>query len=111
MRSMKFFEFPHIAGPVVFHEDIHALGTDVLDLGVGGARVILEEFTTQKRNVRRDVAQRGHVDGYDVEPVIEVLAKVPPFDLRFQILVGRRDNPDIHGDGFGPAHPLEFFLL
>src|SRR5207237_3587751 len=47
----------------------------------------------------------------DVDSVIEVLAEAPLFDGLLEIDVGRRDQPELSFDGFGPSHPLDLAFL
>src|SRR3989449_11680652 len=55
------------------------------------AVVLLEEVVDEEGDVRAPLAQRGHDDGDDLEPVEEVLAEVPGLDLGRQLLVGGGD--------------------
>ena len=57
------------------------------------------------------LAQRRHLDGDDVQAVVEVLAELAGRDHRRQVAVGRGDQPDVDLDGAGAAQPLEFVLL
>src|SRR5687767_8351508 len=57
------------------------------------------------------VAQRRHRQVDDVEAVPEILPEAPGGDLRCEIAVRRRDDPDVHPDRACTADALELVML
>ncbi len=57
------------------------------------------------------VPERGKVDGDDVEPVKEVFPESPFLDFFPKVLVGGRNQSDVHFFQFGSAHGGKFPLL
>ena len=57
------------------------------------------------------MTERRHVDGKDIEAIVEVLAETPTLDLFFGISIGGRDDPDIGPACLGLADPLELTFL
>ena len=56
----------------------------------------LQEVREQIRNVLSTIAQRRHLEADDVEAIVKVLAETPGLDLLFDVLVGRRKDPDVY---------------
>ena len=57
----------------------------------------LEEVVGQRPDVRAALAQRRQREREDGQPVVEVLSKAPLTDRRPEVLVGRGDDPHVHG--------------
>ena len=51
------------------------------------------------------------MDGYDVEAVEEIFPEIAPLYLFAEILIGGRDDPDVHRDGRGSTYPRYHTLL
>ena len=66
---------------------------------------------TSKRDVLDPLAQGRHVDGKDVETVVQVLPECVGGDPLFQIAVGRRDDPDVDAHGLRASEPLDLAFL
>ena len=65
----------------------------------------------QRADVHAALAQGGHRDGIDIEPIIEVLTEGALAHHGGQIPIGGRDDADVHLDGGHPAHPYNLFFL
>ncbi|MCY1405619.1 hypothetical protein D9M71_208640 [compost metagenome] len=72
---------------------------------------LAQEIAHQQRDVFTALAQGRQVDGEDVQPVQQVLAEAPCFHLAAQVHIGGGDDPHIHRDRRGAAHPLDLALL
>ena len=55
--------------------------------------------------------KRGRVQADHVEPVVQVLAEPAGADQGLEVLVGRRQDPDVDRDRLRAADPLEGHLL
>ena len=64
-----------------------------------------------RQDVAGALAQRGHLEVDDTDPVVEVRPEPPVRDHLGQVAVGRRDHPDIERDFFSRSHPLQLVLL
>src|SRR6266478_7919751 len=104
-------ELAHVAGPRIRAQRVQRLGRNDLDVPVHRAREPVNEVPDERGNVLGALAQRRHVDGEDVEAVIEVVAETLLVDHRAEIAVRRRDQPHVHLDGLRPADALELLLL
>ena len=62
-------------------------------------------------NVGAPVAERGEMDGHDIESEIEVFAERAGTVGGFQVAVGGGDDPDIHIHFFVAADRADFLLL
>ena len=56
----------------------------------------LGEVRDQRGHVLQPLAQRRHLDRHDVQPVEQILPEPALRDLPLEILVGRREHPDVH---------------
>ena len=61
--------------------------------------------------VARALAQRGHPNRDDVQPIEQVLAEAALLDGLFEVAVGRGNDPHVGPARFGFAHALIFLLL
>ncbi|MNC67836.1 hypothetical protein D3C75_1183750 [compost metagenome] len=60
--------------------------------------VAANEMPRQGQDVTRPITQRVQLQGHHVQPVIQVLAKMPGIDGLLQLHVGRRQHPHIDRD-------------
>src|SRR5690606_32834884 len=65
----------------------------------------------EQRHVAPPLAQGRNVDGKDVEPVVEILAKCPVAHRLAQVAIGRGNDADIHLLRPGGADRLELSFL
>ena len=105
------FEFPHVSRPGISHEDVHHLPGNILNLPAELFPESLQEVLDQERNVFSSLTKRRHDHLHHIEPVVEVFPKLTQPDLLEQILVGRRNDPDIDANGRGIPDPFELFFL
>src|SRR4029450_8051907 len=73
--------------------------------------MFLHEVAGEQRYVFAPLAQRWNIQRKNVEPVIQVVAKLVLFDHRFQVPVGCGNKPDIGADGASAPNTLEFLIL
>ena len=71
----------------------------------------LEEIIDQQRDVLGAFAQRRQTDPHDVEPVKQILAKLPGGDRLFEPLVRRGNDANIHRDRIIAADALDGAVL
>jgi hypothetical protein len=65
----------------------------------------------EERDVLAPLAQRRHVEGHHVEPVVEVLPELARAHGRPEVHVGRRQHADVDGDRPHAPEPLDLALL
>ena len=104
-------ELTHIARPRVplkRHAGVRAEGLGgELVVGAGAGEEVLGEGD----NVPRSLAQRRQPQAQHRQAVVEVLAEAALARGRRQILVGRRQDPDVHRLAPGAAEPPHHALL
>jgi hypothetical protein len=76
-----------------------------------GGGEFFEEVMAQEGDVVFAVRQGRHLQGDDVQAVVQVLAEGPLLHFFFQVFVGGRQDSDVDGDFGGPADPEEIFFL
>ncbi len=72
---------------------------------------MLREIPDEGRNVFPSIAQRRHRDRKNIQPIVQVAAKLLRLNHRLQILVCRSNQAHVDSDGLGAAQPLELLLL
>ena len=97
MNSAARHQLTHIALPAVLLERFDRFGVDLLWLGRGLRGVLREEVMDEQGNVIEPLAERGHFDRDDAEPVVKILAELAGLDLLVQRLVRRREDAHIDG--------------
>ena len=85
-----------------------AILSTVLPLDFG---VLAQEVLAQQRDVVLALHQGRDLQGDHVDAVVEVLAEVAPLHFALQVLVGGGQDPEIHGDFRGAAHPHQGLFL
>src|SRR3990172_2308367 len=104
-------QLPDVPRPVVGKEVGERLHGD----GLGALAVLQREDADEVLDQQRDVllppAERGHLDGDDVEPIEEIVAKAAGGDQIREVLVGRGDDADIGLDLLRAADALEGLLF
>jgi len=90
---------------------VHGVGGDVLDVFVELAAKSLDEVAHKERKIFGALAQRGDLDGENVQAVVEVTAEGALGDESRKIGVGGGDNPNIHALRAIAAEAFEFLLL
>jgi hypothetical protein len=76
-----------------------------------GLSLALHQVFDQHRQVFQPLAQGGHLQRENVQPVEQVLAKSPGTDGGIQVPMGRRDNAYVAANGSIAADALETSLL
>src|SRR5207302_464496 len=100
-----------IPRPCASGQGVHGFRRDRLDRLVHPPGEMLDEMAHEQWNVFRALAQRRHLDGKNIQPVVEVAAKLLLGHHTFQVAMGRSYQPNV--DSLGPCAPqaLEFPLL
>ena len=70
-----------------------------------------QEMLTEFGDILCSVLQRRKSNQNDIQAVVEILTKLTLLDLGREIAIRCRDDANVHGDRFGPAHPLELSFL
>ncbi len=92
-------------------QGVHGVGGNVLDVFVELAAESLHEVADQERDVFGALAERGDLDGKNIQAVVEVTAEGALGDALRKIHVGGGDDADVHALRAIAAEPLEFLLL
>ena len=70
-----------------------------------------DQFVDQQGNIFDPITQGGHIDGKNIQPVVQVFTEAAGFDQLFEILVCRRNNPHVGGPGAITADAFEVAIL
>ncbi len=104
-------QFPDIPRKGIINKDIHNFGAYLLHLFPLSSGEFFQKVLTQKGDIVLSFRQAGHLQGDDVQAVIEVLAESTPFHLVFEVLIGGRQDADVHRNFPGAAHAKKGFVL
>src|SRR4029077_15608439 len=69
------------------------------------------EMIGEEQHVGLPLAKRWNEDREHVQSVVQILAELAGRNRLFQILVRRRDQPDVRPDRLRASEPLELSLL
>jgi hypothetical protein len=104
-------KFPHVAGPEIVLENLNRLGSQCRCFPAVFPGKVIQEIGRQRNDVFPAVTQRRDLERKDVEPVIQILAKIAELDFAFKIFIGGCDNTDIHLDGTVSPNRRKALLL
>src|SRR5512146_2034397 len=92
------FQLPHVAGPGIIQENLFHVCRHSADCLMKLCVELLQEVHHEDGDVFSSVPEgrQGHL--HDLQAVVKVLAKLAPSYLLPKVLVGCRDDPDIHLD-------------
>src|SRR3989441_475256 len=107
----RVLELADVAGPCVGEQPPVGLRLDAPDVPAVLGAIALQERADQDRDVLPALAQRRDVDRDGVDPEEQVLAQAALAQGRLGAPVRRRDEAEVHRDGFGGAHPAHGTLL
>ena len=108
---MKFSSSRMFPGQCQLRELLHGRSRNRFDLLLHAAAVLLREVANQQRNVLGTLAQRRNADRKDVQPIIQVAAKLAILDHLFEIAIRGRHQAHIHLLGASAAQPLKLAFL
>ena len=104
-------ELPDVARPVRIPHRTDRLVTEALALASVLLRERVQEELGELMDVIAAVPEGRKIDGDLVEPIEEVLAKAARSNFIGEVLVGRRDDSDVHGPRGEISHSLDDALL
>src|SRR5205823_3027612 len=104
-------QLAHVAGPLVLLQRLDEVALDRLHLLLFRLVQLLEEEMREEGDVLEALAQRRHLDGEDIEAVVEVLAHPPVADGLLRIAVRRGDDARVDVDLLVAADAPELPLL
>src|SRR5215813_282262 len=102
------FQFANVARPVVLEQRLHG---GVGDLHRPSGNAAFEEPVSEHGDVGTTLAQRRNVDGYDVQPKVEVFAECAGTVFALEIAVGGGDHAHIDARTLVAADRSDFLFL
>src|ERR1700676_684269 len=69
------FQFAHVAGPIVIHQELHSAGRKLTHGFAVLQTIAHEEMSEQRRHIFAAIAQRGKLEMNYVQAVVQILAK------------------------------------
>src|SRR5580704_940004 len=104
-------QFADVSRPIVLLHKFQCLLLDRLDLLPHLLSKSANEVFDQDRNIGCSLAQRGHFDRHNIQPVKEVLAKVTFAYELIQIAMGCGQHSNIYGNWFITPNAFDLALL
>ena len=105
------FQLTDVAGPSVTVHPSPDGGGHFQGFSAFAAAVHVDEIAGEEGHVFGAFAERGNADGYDVEAVKEVLAKLAIGDHLGEILIGGGDEAYVEFNRRSAANGADFFFL
>src|SRR5882757_6731055 len=105
------FEFADVTRPGIMREGVHGICGNVFDILVELAAESLHEIANQQGEIFGTLAERGNLNGENIQAVIEVAAKGALGNAFRKILIRGGDHADVHALRAIAAEPFEFLLL
>ena len=104
-------ELADVPRPGVVAEDAHRRAGDALDLAVVPQRGLFDEVLDELRDVVAPLAERGHAEADDAEPIIQVGPHPAVGEQLVDVAVGGGHDADIQRDEPLAAEPAHLPLL
>jgi hypothetical protein len=104
-------QFPHVARPVVVHENGHRPWRDGQNLALPLGSQALQKELYEQRDIGLTLPQRREVDRNHVQAVVQILSELSLAHEAGEIAMGGGDHADVHLDGLVAAESLELLLL
>src|SRR2546427_3710732 len=104
-------QFSNVPGPGVAGDPVHRVLGYSFDVLAELLRVVEHKERREFRDIRAPLAQRGYLNGKDVQTVKKVGAETAGPDGLLQGSVCSSDNPHVHAHRLAAAHRLELTLL
>src|SRR5215475_6452478 len=104
-------QFPHIAWSWVLHTGFQRFPCEACHPFAVLVVEDLQKMLDQQRNIFPALAQRWHLQRYDVETVIEVFPEAALAHFVLQLLIGRSYQTYIDGYGLDTTHALKDLVL
>ena len=107
----QILQFADVAGVAVAREPLHHRGRNTESVAPVELRVALDEVTGQERDLGGALAERRHQHMDDVETIVEIFAESAFGHRTLQILVGRREDSNVHAQRRLRSNPRELAVL
>src|SRR5689334_598955 len=104
-------QLPNVPRPVIPREGFHRGCRNVVDGPAHSLCMFLNEVAREQRYVFAALPKRRHAQRKDVEPVVQVGAKLVLVHHRLQVAVRGSHEADVRSDRAGAAHSLELLVL
>src|SRR6202030_1503532 len=97
--------------PGVVGQRVHGVGGNVFDSFIEAAAEFLDKVADQQRHIFPALAQRGNLNGKNVEAVVQIAAKSALGDQLGKVAVGGGHHANVDALRAVAAQALEFLLL
>ena len=92
----RMLQLAHVSWPVIVHHQFHGFWLHARYRSVDGVAVLAKEVLEELRNIFPAFAQRGQSNGEHIQPVVQILPKLPARDELLEILIRGKDQADVH---------------
>jgi hypothetical protein len=100
-------ELPDVSGPAVSTEDCDPRFGELRYLEALPVPKSITDMLHERVDVVEAIAQRGDPEGNDVETEEKVFPKSPQLDIRVKVVMGGRQDADVHREGLRTPNPLD----
>ena len=107
----RVFELAHVAGPGVGVQHGEGFWRNATNLAAFFGGKARDEMIHEGWNIIFAIAQRRHHHRIDIQPVIQIFAELAGLHHFNHVAVGRRNETDVHFDGFSRTNGVNFAFL
>ena len=92
------FQFTDVSRPVVAEQGLFGIAAELELASPILCAVAFQEFLGQEHHVLTTLPERRHLDRHDLNTEIKIFAEFLFFDSFFEVHMGSRNHPHIHGN-------------
>ena len=107
----KILQLSNVPGPVIIDQCSHRVLRDAFDSPLHLLCKLVCKEMYEQWNIFRSLTQRRYSYRKNIEPIVQVAAKLLFFHQLDQISIRRCNYTDIHALGSGTPQPFEFLFL
>ena len=104
-------QLAYIARPGIHHQHLHHIRRHIRHRLAMLIIKTRQKMLNKQRNILAPIPQRRQRNIHHLQAIKEILSEPSLCNLRWQILIRRADNPNIHSHRLRTAQPLKLFLL
>src|SRR5438270_13870386 len=104
-------KFANIARPRIAKQDFPSSLAEFAGFFAIGRAELPQKVVRQRGNIFSAIAQRGNVEGNDIQAIKKVLPECPAGDFLFKVLISRGDDAHVNVRSDVGAYAFETLLL
>lgn len=104
-------ELPHVSGPGILNQSFQRRPIEILTRTLQTLGMIPKKMPGEERNIFGTFPQRGHMDGKDIQSVIQITAEPSLLNRSLQIGIRGGDYPHVDRNGLRAPDTIDQPIL